>query len=517
MVIFAPMQKLPIGIQDFAKLRKGGFVYVDKTKNIYELTAQGGYYFLSRPRRFGKSLLVSTMKELFSGNKELFKGLWIEDKWNWEETHPVLHIPFASLGYKSLGLETALHRYLDKVIKNRGFGIQEESLSQKFEELLIALSQENEVVLLIDEYDKPIIDYLGGEIEQAKENQQVLKKFYSVIKDSDRYLRMVFITGVSKFSKVSIFSDLNNLEDLTVGDYLTADMMGYTQEELERYFAEYIPPTAEMLQMSREKLLEEIRAWYNGYSWDGKCFVYNPFSILNFFKKRAFFNFWFQTATPTFLIELIKKKPYYDFDGMEVGLAAFESFDLEHISTISLLFQTGYLTIQSINEYQIAVLGYPNREVKQSMLSYLMTVFADIDAAEVPPIAIHLRQALVEEDIKRLVSVLNSLLKRLPHQLKGKTEAFYHAVVHIIFHLLGIFLRSEVNTAEGRADAIVETDRAVYCIEFKLDKTAREALEQIKEKGYLDGYRQLDKKLIAVGINFSAKAGAIDDWAIEQY
>jgi len=363
------MQKLPIGIQDFAKLREGGFVYVDKTKNIYELTSQGGYYFLSRPRRFGKSLLVSTMKELFSGNKELFKGLWIEDKWNWEETHPVLHIPFASLGYKSLGLEAALHRYLDKIIKHRGFDIQEESLSQKFEELLIALSQENEVVLLIDEYDKPIIDYLGGEIEQAKEHQQVLKNFYSVIKDNDRYLHMVFITGVSKFSKVSIFSDLNNLEDLTVGDYLTADMMGYTQEELEHCFAEYIPPTAEMLQMSREELLEEIRAWYNGYSWDGKCFVYNPFSILNFFKKRAFFNFWFQTATPTFLIELIKRKPYYDFDGMEVGLAAFESFDLDHISTISLLFQTGYLTIKSINEYQIAVLGYPNREVKQSMLS----------------------------------------------------------------------------------------------------------------------------------------------------
>ena len=241
----------------------------------------------------------------------------------------------------------------------------------------------------------------------------------------------------------------------------------------------------------------------------------NPFSILNFFKKRAFFDFWFQTATPTFLIELIKKKPYYDFDSVEVGLAAFESFDLEHISTISLLFQTGYLTIKSINEYQIATLGYPNREVKHSMLSHLMTVFADVEAAEVPPMAMHIRKALVDEDIENLIDTLNSLLKRLPHQLKGRTEAFYHAIIHIIFHLLGIFLHSEVNTSNGRADAIVETNHAVYCIEFKFNKTAQEALEQIKKKGYLNGYRYLGKKLIAIGINFSSDSGAINEWTAE--
>ena len=510
------MQKLPIGIQDFEKLREGNFIYVDKTKNIYELCSHGGYYFLSRPRRFGKSLLISTMKELFSGNKKLFKNLWIEDKWDWDKTQPIFHIPFASLDYKVNGLDVELQKRCQDIAHTHGIQLKSDSLKNQFQELLKKLSQEKgPVVLLIDEYDKPIIDFLGNEIKQAKQNQQILKNFYSAIKDSDSYLHMVFITGVSKFSRVSIFSDLNNLEDLTIGDYLTAGMMGYTQKELEHYFQEYIPPTAKTLQISEEKLLEGVKAWYNGYSWDGKCFVYNPFSILNFFKKRAFFDFWFQTATPTFLIELIKKKPYYDFDGVEVGLAAFESFDLEHISTISLLFQTGYLTIKSINEYQIATLGYPNREVKHSMLSHLMTVFADVEAAEVPPIAMHIRKALVDEDIENLIVTLNSLLKRLPHQLKGNTETFYHAVIHIIFHLLGIFLHSEVNTSDGRADAIIETNHAVYCIEFKFNKTAQEALKQIKKKGYLNSYHHLGKKLIAIGINFSSDSGAINEWTSE--
>ncbi len=362
------MKKLPIGIQDFRKLREGGFLYIDKTESIYQLSAHSGYYFLSRPRRFGKSLLVSTMRELFLGSKELFEGLWIEDKWDWERRHPVLHIPFSSLGYKSLGLERALQELLDEVIETYDLEVNEEALEKKFREVLESLSKkENEVVLLIDEYDKPIIDYLGNKIEQAKTNQQILKNFYSVIKDSDPHLRLVFITGVSKFSKVSIFSDLNNLEDLTLSDYLTAGMMGYTQEELEYYFKDYIPPTAEALNFSEEELLLKVKEWYNGYSWDGKNFVYNPFSILNFFKKRAFHNFWFHTATPSFLIKLLKEKPYYQFDNLEVGEAAFESFELDNIDVVALLFQTGYLTIKSVDEFHIYTLGYPNREVRQSM------------------------------------------------------------------------------------------------------------------------------------------------------
>ena len=273
------MQKLPVGIQSFRKIREGDYLYIDKTRYVYELATQSGYYFLSRPRRFGKSLLVSTFKELFEGSKELFEGLWIEEHWDWEKTNPVLHIPFSSLGYKDLGLERALHRHLDKIIEAKGFDVEEESLSQKFEELLKAFAQtEGRVVLLIDEYDKPIIDYLGEEIAQAKENQQVLKTFYSVIKDSDSYIRMLFITGVSKFSRVSIFSDLNNLNDITMSPRHST-LLGYTQSELEHFFSEYLPSFAEENGMSMEQALSAIKGWYNGYSWDGKKFVYNPFSV----------------------------------------------------------------------------------------------------------------------------------------------------------------------------------------------------------------------------------------------
>ncbi len=446
------MQKLPVGIQDFRKIREDNYLYIDKTRYVYELASQGGYYFLSRPRRFGKSLLVSTLKELFEGSKELFEGLWIEDRRDWEKTNPVLHIPFSSLGYKDLGLEWALHRHLDKIIEAKGFDVEEESLSQKFEEVLKAFAQtEGRVVLLIDEYDKPIIDYLGEEIEQAKENQQVLKNFYSVIKDSDPYIRMVFITGVSKFSRVSIFSDLNNLNDITMSPRHST-LLGYTQSELEHFFAEYLPSFAEENGMNEEQALSAIKGWYNGYSWDGKKFVYNPFSVLLLFYNGVFSNYWFKTATPTFLINLIRKEAYYDFDGVKVGDAAFDSFDIEHLDVITLLFQTGYLTIKKYDERrELYTLGYPNREVKKSMLEYLV----------------------------------------------------------------GLDVQSEVSTARGRADSIVEFDDKVYCFEFKLDRSAQEALEQLKSRGYADRYRNSGKKIILIGVNFSSEKREVDEFAVE--
>ncbi len=512
------MQKLPIGIQDFKKLRSGGFLYVDKTEEIYHLASEGGYYFLSRPRRFGKSLLVSTLKELFSGRKELFSDLWIEDKWDWDKKHPVLHIPFSSLGYKELGLDRALHRHLDKEIARRGFDIDEESLSQKFEELLRALSQENQVVLLIDEYDKPIIDYLGDELEQAIANQQVLKNFYSVIKDCDPYLRLVFITGVSKFSKVSIFSDLNNLYDLTIHDRTAAQMMGYTQQELERYFSDRIEKLAPKFNLSKSDLIVRIQEWYNGYSWDAETYVYNPFSILNFFQKGVFLNYWFKTATPTFLIDLVRKEPFYDFDGIVVGEESFDTFDLkERLDLVMLFFQTGYLTIKSWDrEFGLYTLGYPNQEVKSSMLNYLAKAFANVEAREMRPLITELRTCLLNGDVFCVVSLLNRLFRRMPYQLKAKTEVSYHALVHIIFHLLGMYMRSEVNTTEGRADAFVETNDFVYCFEFKLDQSAEIALQQIRARGYLERYQGAGKRLIAVGVNFSSEKGQIDDWKEEE-
>ncbi len=511
------MQKLPIGIQDFSELRTGAYLYVDKTEYIHELVSRGKYYFFSRPRRFGKSLLVSTMKELFSGNKELFRGLWIEDKWDWEKTNPIVHIPFASLDYKMNGLYDELQQYIQEVALLYGIKLQDNSLKNQFEELLKALSRKNgKVVLLIDEYDKPIIDYLDPEIEQALENQQILKNFYSVIKDSDPYLELVFITGVSKFSKVSIFSDLNNLYDLTMHDRVAATLTGYTQKELETCFGEYIEHTAPQLGLDKEALMQRIQEWYNGYSWDAKTYVYNPFSILNFFQKGVFLNYWFKTATPTFLVDLVRKQSFYDFDGIVVGEESFDTFDLtENFDLVMLFFQTGYLTIKSWDrEFGLYTLGYPNTEVKSSMLNYLAKAFADVEAREMRPLITDLRKYFLKGEIERVVSLLNGVFKRIPYHLKAKTEKSYHALVHIIFHLLGMYMHSEVSTTEGRADAIVETEDAVYCLEFKLDQSADAALQQIKGKAYLDAWLHTGKKCVAVGINFSSEKGAIDDWKI---
>ncbi len=511
------MQKLPIGIQDFRKLRSGGYLYVDKTEGIYRLSEEAGYYFLSRPRRFGKSLLVSTMKELFSGSKELFQGLWIENQWDWNTTNPVLHIPFSSIGYKSLGLERALHEFLDDVSREHDLGVEEEALEKKFSEVLERLSaKHSRVVLLIDEYDKPIIDYLGREIEQAKAHREVLKKFYSILKDSDPHLRLVFITGVSKFSKVSIFSDLNNLDDLTIQDYRSNTLLGYTQEELEHFFKEHIAQTAATRGISEEELLEQIKNWYNGYSWNGADFVYNPFSMLNFFQKRVFMNHWFKTATPTFLIDLLRKQEFYELDGMRVGDSMFDSFDLENLQLVALLFQTGYLTIKHYDyEHLLYTLGYPNFEVKKSMLEYLIDVFSKLPHPEVRAYVYEVADALRKKDLKKVEEVFNILLRSLPYQLYEERERLYHIIIHLFFKYMALDVHSEVNTSRGRANALVELDDKVYCFEFKYNKSPEEALAQIKKKGYLEKYQSTGKELIAVGVNFSPEKREVEEFAVE--
>ena len=512
------MQKLPIGIQDFSKIRKEGYLYVDKTRLIYQLASQSGYYFLSRPRRFGKSLLVSTMKELFSGSRELFKDLWIEDHWDWEKTNPVIHIPFASLDYHMNGLYVELQKYIQEVARSHDISLQDDSLKNQFEELLRKLAQaKGQVVLLIDEYDKPIIDYLGKEIARAQENQQILKNFYSGIKDSDPSLRMVFITGVSKFSRVSIFSDLNNLRDITMSRKYSS-MLGYTEEELEHYFEECIKQLAENEDLSEKETLEEIKKWYNGYSWDGKQFVYNPFSILLLCEEERFSNYWFATATPSFLIDLIKEKQYYDFDGLKVGEAFFEAFQIsKDIPTGALLFQTGYLTVKKYDsKTRLYTLGYPNREVKESMLEYLLGAFAKLEPGFGNEPVQNARRALQTEDFELLKNTLNRILYNLPHQLYEDKERVYHLLIHIFFDYIGIDLHSdEVNTARGRADVLVELEDKVYAMEFKIDQSVEEALKQIKERGYLDKYRSSGKKLIALGINFSTEKREVEEFAEE--
>ncbi|RMG83028.1 MAG: AAA family ATPase, partial [Bacteroidetes bacterium] len=301
-------QKFPLGIQTFSEIRENDLLYVDKTEAICNLINAGKYFFLSRPRRFGKSLTLSTIKALFQGNKDLFRGLWAEKNHDWKTTHPVVHFSFSSIGYKELGLENALHRQLDELAGDFHIVLTEEGLSRRFREFIKKLAADHQVVLLIDEYDKPIIDYLD-DMPQARANQQMLKTFYSVLKDADPYIRFLLITGVSKFSKVSIFSELNNLTDLTLHPRFST-LTGYTQGELEYYFAEDIDALTDILALDRNELVDLIKEWYDGYSWDGKNFLYNPYSILSFFDRGQFGNFWFSTGTPTFLIKLLKEKKF---------------------------------------------------------------------------------------------------------------------------------------------------------------------------------------------------------------
>jgi len=505
-------QELPIGIQSFKKLRKENLLYVDKTEIIYKLTKFSNYFFLSRPRRFGKSLTLSTIKELFQGSKKLFDGLWVQDHWDWTQKHPVIHISFSSIGYKELGLEAAIEIQLDKLAKVGNIQLTEQGISQKFKELIEKLASKNNVVLLIDEYDKPITDYLD-DLPQAKTHQKILKSFYSIIKDSDPYIRFLLITGVSKFSKVSIFSELNNLTDLTTHSKFST-LVGYTQIELENYFEEGIKELKGKLAPTKEALLARIKEWYNGYSWDGENFMYNPFSILSFFGDGQFRNFWFSTGTPTFLINLLKERNLYDIREIEVGEATFNSFDIENIDTYSLLFQTGYLTIKSIEPlFNLFTLDYPNREVKDSMLQYLVAGFNHGSYAQTTPIVIKLRKAFLTNDVDKIISIINSLFKSIPsHIFIKEKEAYYHSVVFLVFQYLGQYIEAEINTSDGRIDAVVQTDTHIYVVEFKLDESADKAIQQIQTKAYLEKYKNQDKKLVGLGINFSSKTKNVSDW-----
>jgi len=504
-------QKLPIGIQHFKEIREDGYLYVDKTEDIFRLIESGKFFFLSRPRRFGKSLTLSTLKALFKGQKELFDGLWIQDRWDWTKVFPVVHISFSSIGYKTMGLEEALNNTLDKQAQAYGIILKSKEYDQKFKELIEKLSPPNGVVLLIDEYDKPIIDYLD-DLPQAKEHQKILKSFYSVLKDAGTYIRFLMITGVSKFSKVSIFSELNNLTDLTIHPKFTT-LVGYTQEELEHYFKENLQELTGVLVPTTSELLQLLKDWYNGYSWDGKNFVYNPFSILSFFGAGRVRNFWFTTGTPTFLIKLLRKKQVINLTKIEVDESAFESYDIENLDTLPLLFQTGYITIKREEEFGVFTLDYPNKEVKESMLRHLIGSFRNDSPAFSTPIVIKLRKAFIDNDMNTIITIINSLFKSIPsHIFIKEKEAYYHSIIFLIFQYLGQFIAAEVNTSDGRIDAVVQTDTHIYIVEFKLDESAKAAIQQIEQKEYGVKYQNSEKQIIGLGINFSSKTKSVADW-----
>jgi hypothetical protein len=495
------IQKYPIGLQDFGGIRKNGYVYVDKTLHIHRLVTSYKYYFLSRPRRFGKSLLISTLECVFKGQKELFEGLHIYDKWDFEP-YPIIRISFSNIGYRTKGLLNAISGVLNEISSEYGITLSSEKadIANGFKELIKSLYHKynQQVVILIDEYDKPIIDYLDPEqLYLARENRGVMKTFYSILKDADPYLKLVFITGVSKFSQVSIFSDLNNLNDITLDQHYN-EICGITQEELEANFSR------ELEVYDRAK----IKEWYNGYKWHVKgCTLYNPFSILNFFSKEGdFFNYWYTTGTPTFLIEKSKEERFYAMDQVKVSSFKLQSFDIDTLETIPILFQTGYLTISGKDEIlDDFYLTYPNKEVKQAYLERLTDHYIGTKNNASKSILDALLTAFKTKDENKLTLAINDAFAHIPYPLWQKeNEHFYHAIIHLLFSLLGVYIHSEVFTKDGRADAIILYEQQVYCLEFKLDKTAEEAVQQVKNKGYLDAYRNKAKQFHIIGINFSS-------------
>jgi hypothetical protein len=362
------MKDLPIGIQTFKKMREQDYVYVDKTEFVYALARKDTSAFLSRPRRFGKSLLLETFKELFLGSETLFQGLWIHDKWDWSKTYPVIHLSFDAADYQNMGLGDAISYELNRWAEKYKIELSNDNYKTRFEELLKKISQkEGQVVLLIDEHDKPIMDYLEiGDLPQAKENQKILKTFYSVLKKAEPYLRFFIMTGVSNFSKT--FIELNHLDDLTL-DKSYASIVGYTQEELEFYFEEHIQSVLKNHELTREELLENMRIWYGGFSWTGKTKLYNPYSILNFLKKETFQNFGFTSD----ILKLIEDRRLFNVENTQVNAQLLERNNIENLNLIPLLFQKGYLTVKSFDRLTAdIVLDYPNKEVRDSMHDFMV-------------------------------------------------------------------------------------------------------------------------------------------------
>ena len=446
------IKKLPIGIQTFANLIEEGYLYVDKTPFIHKLTDQGKYYFLSRPRRFGKSLFLSTLKAAFEGRKELFQGLFLYDNWDWSQSNPVVHISFGSGVARSV---EELQETCDEILydHSRAFGIEYHKVSRKgrFAELIQTLYEQTgrRVVVLVDEYDKPILDSIEN-TEMAIALRDELKNFYSVIKDADPYIEFVFITGVSKFSKVSLFSGLNNLKDITI-DKRFSDICGYTQDELESVFSGWIDDNTDLV---------EVKSWYNGYSWMGRQ-VYNPFDILLYLDSKVFQNFWFETGTPAFLVKLLRKGRYYipEIQNMVAGEEIVGSFDVDNITVEALLFQTGYLTItgfEQIGAFQRYQLSYPNLEVRAGLTNAILNGLVQDHLAKTRNQS-HVLDSLSNNDFPALKKTMQAFFSSIPHDWYRKNklasyEGYYASIVYCYFAALGLDVRVEDATNHGRID-----------------------------------------------------------------
>ncbi len=508
------MKRLPLDTSSFRRIRERGWLYVDKTSWIYRMITEGTCYFFSRPRRFGKSLTISTLKELFRGNKKLFEGLYIYDKWDFDP-HPVLLFDFNEIRHDTPeNFEKALRQVLIDFAEEYEISLSSKNIIYDFKKLLVKIYEKTgkSIVILIDEYDKPIIDHLGlGEerFQIALKNRDIMKQFFGVLKGGNvvDVLGFVFVTGVSAFTKVSIFSEWNNLKDITASPKY-ADFLGYTEEELLDVFGEYLDSFCKEAGFkNKEECLKKIRYWYNGYRFspEREIHVYNPISLMYCLSEGYFDNWWFKTATPTFLVNLLKERSYLipDLEHLVVSKDFLNAFSVENLRIEALLFQSGYLTIKDYDGEQFIRLGFPNWEVKRSFSGSLLEGIYEASPI-VRKLADELGKALYTEDWEEVRGLLNQILAQIPYPLYQKAdERFFHTVFYLVLCLIGYDAEAETLSPGGRGDMVVKMGGTVFVMEFKAGGSAEEALKQIEEKGYARKFEGRGLKILKLGIIFA--------------
>ena len=513
--------KYPIGVQSFECLRSEGFVYVDKTALMYKMVQEGRCYFLSRPRRFGKSLLLSTLEAYFLGKKHLFEGLAVEQlETEWKE-YPVLHL---DLNAKPFTKVQDLHDLLNDqltIYERQYNSIATDTTSEgRFRQLIRAAKQQTgcNVVVLIDEYDKPILQTIGNEALQD-EFRNALKAFYGVLKSADADLRFTLLTGVTKFGKVSVFSDLNNLRDISMSAHYS-DVCGISEAELHTYFDDVVEEFASHNNQSKDEAYEELRKRYDGYHFSpGTSGMYNPFSVLWTLSEGSYGSYWFATGTPTYLVELLKKNNFKldDLSKLEVTQDDLDSIHRADINPIPVLFQSGYLTIKDYNaDFGLYVLDYPNEEVRQGFVKFLLPYYVYCQQSQQAALVSKFVMSLRSGDANRFMQLMQSLMADTPYELIRELENHYQNVMYIITKLMGFYVQAEYRTSRGRIDLLIGTDQYIYIIELKFDGSAEEALAQINSKDYALPFATDGRTIVKIGANVSKDTRNVDEWVISE-
>ena len=509
----------PIGIQNFESLRKDGYLYVDKTALIYQLAKRGRYYFLNRPRRFGKSLLISTLEAYFQGKRELFQGLAMEELEKEWLQHPILHLDLNIEKYDSIeSLGNILNNALTRWEKIYGDEPSEASFSLRFAGIIRRAHEltGQRVVILVDEYDKPMLQAINNE-ELQREFRNTLKPFYGALKTMDGDIKFALLTGVTKFGKVSVFSDLNNLNDISM-DKQYVSLCGMTEEEIHRYFEDDLRRLATAQDMTYEETCTRLKEAYDGYHFrQNSEGIYNPFSVLNTFAKQEFGSYWFETGTPTYLVELLKQN-HYNLEQMsheETNSEVLNSIYADE-SPIPVIYQSGYLTIKDYDpRFENYILGFPNREVEEGFIKFLMPFYTNVNKVESPFEIQQFTREIESGQPDAFLRRLQSFFADRPYELIRDLEVHYQNVLFIVFRLVGFYVKAEYHTSEGRVDLVLQTDRYIYVMEFKLEGSAEEALQQIEAKHYARPFEADSRQLFKIGINFDNNTRNIERWIVE--